>query len=153
MKGLTKHKARGIRNNNPGNIERGAPWKGLADRSQMTPNQRGEARFCVFVAPEYGVRAIGRIIQNYRHARSADGTPVDTIAEIIARWAPASENDTRAYVAAVDAAHPKTALDAIDPHSLADMVPLVEAIIHHENGAQPYPRATIEAGLVLAGCR
>jgi len=37
---------RGIRNHNPGNIEKGDPWQGLA------ADQSGDPRFAVFAAPE-----------------------------------------------------------------------------------------------------
>jgi hypothetical protein len=39
----------------------------------------------------------------------------------------------------------------LDLHSHADLRPLVEAIIHHEIGGNPYDRATIDAGLRLMG--
>ena len=40
--------ARGIRNNNPGNIRKGEKWKGLS------PIQN-DSSFCVFKSPEYGI--------------------------------------------------------------------------------------------------
>ena len=39
----------------------------------------------------------------------------------------------------------------VDVHAYAVMRPLVEAIIRHENGMQPYPDAVIDEGLRRAG--
>ncbi len=39
----------------------------------------------------------------------------------------------------------------LDLHRHQDLSPLVEAIIHHEIGGMPYDRATIDAGLRMAG--
>ncbi len=40
---------------------------------------------------------------------------------------------------------------AVDVHTYAVARPLVESIIRHENGRQPYPDAVIDKGLALAG--
>ena len=45
---------RGIRNHNPGNIDKGADWEGLAD------DQSSDSRFCVFKDPVWGIRAMAR---------------------------------------------------------------------------------------------
>lgn len=79
--------ARGIRNNNPLNIERGQPWRGL--REEQT-----DARFCQFVSLEYGFRAAFRILQSYFKKRP----PINTVRTIVNRWAPPGENNTDAYV-------------------------------------------------------
>lgn len=79
--------ARGIRNNNPLNIERGQPWQGLRD-------EQTDARFCQFVSLEYGFRAAFRILQTYFKKRPA----VNTARSIVTRWAPPGENNTDAYV-------------------------------------------------------
>ncbi len=50
--------ARGIRNNNPGNIRKGDNWQGLA------AEQTDEA-FCVFRSAEYGIRALVKVLLNY----------------------------------------------------------------------------------------
>src|SRR3546814_17442973 len=80
-----------IRLNNPGNIEHGAPWEGLDPRNR-------DPRFCGFVSPEYGIRAIVRVLITYYDKRRArDGSRIDTVREIVERWAPAGENNTEAY--------------------------------------------------------
>jgi hypothetical protein len=127
---------RGVRNNNPGNIRKGtAPWLGLAP-DQPDPN------FCSFISPEYGIRAIAKIMQTYK------SRGVATIREAISRWAPTTENDTAAYVAAVCANCSVGADERVD---LDEVMPeLVKAIIQHENGEQPYPDDIINAGVALS---
>lgn len=78
---------RGYRNRNPLNIERGDKWKGL--RTVQT-----DTRFCQFVSFEYGFRAACIIIRNYIRRTPSLNTPT----LIISRWAPAIENNTKAYI-------------------------------------------------------
>lgn len=131
-------KIRGIRNNNPGNIRKtGTRWQGMKPDAEQT-----DASFIVFLLPEWGIRAIARILNTYNKQG------VSTIRGIIGRWAPPVENDTGAYVNAVSKAV-GIAPDA--PVNLSvHMVPLVKAIIRHENGIQPYSDNTINGGIALA---
>ena len=131
-----QHEPRGIRNHNPGNIRHGQNWQGMAA-------VQSDAAFITFTQPAWGLRAMARVLKNYERLHS-----LDTVAGIIGRWAPPIENDTGAYVAAV--AH-KLGVGvneriAIDAHLPA----LMDAIIHHENGRQPYTRAQIEEGIARA---
>lgn len=77
-----------IINKNPLNI-RFSPmnqWKGqIGDRKG----------FCEFAQFYYGCRAAMVLLSNYVRKGYA------TVPEIIARWAPASENNTKVYIAAV----------------------------------------------------
>lgn len=126
---------RGIRNNNPGNIVRsGVAWVG------MSPDQSSDSRFIVFTAPEYGIRAMARVLNNY----IANG--YDTVQEIINRWAPPIENDTGSYVRSVAT---KLGLDPLSPVNTSHVPALIEAIILHENGEQPYPPDVIARGIQL----
>jgi hypothetical protein len=129
---------RGIRNNNPGNIERGQDsWRGMA------PDQSSDPRFIVFTSPEYGIRALAKILLNYQRKHA-----IRTIDGIIHRWAPPSENDTGAYIRAVADACGVKPLDHIE---IAEYLPdIVPAIIRHENGVQPYSEDVIAAGLKMA---
>jgi hypothetical protein len=138
---------RGIRNNNPGNIENvpGVIWQG-------TDETRSDPRFVVFKEPKWGIRAIARVLITYQDKRRAkDGSRIDTIQEIIERWAPAPENDTASYVSHVSKLLEIGSTDTIDVYDYETMKRLVKAIILHENGQQPYTDAQIDAGLVLAG--
>ncbi|MGH6959718.1 MAG: structural protein [Dongiaceae bacterium] len=130
---------RGIRNRNPGNIRKSRDrWKGLA------PLQSDPA-FFVFEAPLWGIRAMAVILRNYQRRHG-----LKSLAQIIARWAPASENDTAGYVAAVSKAMgigPRAQLDLSDGATLRA---LIAAIIRHENGPQPYDLETIDLAIDLA---
>lgn len=129
---------RGIRNNNPGNLENnGIAWQGLSD-------SQTDSRFYQFVNPVYGIRALARTLKTYR-----DNYGLTTAREIIERWAPSFENDTDSYARAVAAAV------GTDPDSPISDTPdsrqrIVKAIIRHENGIQPYPDALINEGIARA---
>ena len=132
---------RGLRNHNPGNIDRtGEKWQGMA------VDQSGDSRFVVFKTPEYGIRALAKVLISYRNKHNRR-----TVRQIIDRWAPPVENDTAAYIKAVAADIGVSADDDIDVRQLPVMLPLVKAIIAHENGMQPYSEAQLKAGLALAG--
>jgi hypothetical protein len=143
---------RGIRNNNPGNLDRGDPWQGLVDNPS-------EPRFCTFKDPTWGIRALTVTLITYHDKRKAkDGSRIDTIREIITRWAPPHENDTEAYVRAVAKAVGVPVDMEVSLHDYGTMRPLVEAIIRHENGRGPlksentwYSSEIIDEGLRRAG--
>ena len=151
----------GVRLNNPGNIEWGSPWQGLVPREQSRYYKNGSSqqqRFCEFIEPAFGIRAIAVTLMTYHDKRKAnDGSKIDTIREVIERWAPAFENDVRAYAdhvqkvmcqeegvcAAVD-----EVLDFRDYHTMRG---LVVGIIAHENAGYKYPDAVVDEGLRRAG--
>lgn len=79
---------RNVRNHNPGNIEYdGTVWQGM-------DNPPSDGKFVRFISDDYGFRALARIIGNYV---SLDGV-MPTVAGIIGRWAPPTENDTSSYI-------------------------------------------------------
>jgi len=138
---------RGIRNNNPGNIEAGIEWQGLALPGEMSGEQTAEGRFAVFKAPEYGIRAMAKLIAAYRTKYG-----INTISGIINRWAPPSDgNDSGAYASAVAAAVGVSANAVIDTTDIDVLEKIIAAMIKHENGEQPYPAEKIRAGIALAG--
>ena len=130
---------RGIRNNNPGNIRHGEKWLGLAD-------EQPDRDFCTFKSAVLGIRAMARILHNYQRLHG-----LATVAGMIARWAPPSENDTDAYVRHVAGEMGVEPDQAVD---LAADIPafrrMVAGMIHHENGIQPYSDGTITTGINLA---
>lgn len=151
---MTRQQPRGIRNYNPGNIERnGTRWQGMA------LDQSGDTRFIVFSHPVWGVRAIARTLITYQDARRArDGSRIDSVREIIERWAPARENNTAAYAKQVAKALGIGPDDeTVDVYDYPTMRALVQAIIRHENGPGPLPGGQwygpglIAEGLALAG--
>lgn len=128
-------KTRGLRNNNPGNIRHGAKWQGMSATQT-------DKDFVQFETPEYGIRAINKVLDTYR-----DKYGLNTVRGVIGRWAPPNENDTESYIASV-----AKKLGVLPNAFLtdADRPKLVEAIIRHENGVQPYDVATIERGVSMA---
>ena len=133
---MKKQEPRGIRNNNPGNIKyTGTAWLGLA-------NPPHDGTFCVFTDARFGLRALAKVLRNYNRYYG-----IRTIYRIIKRFAPATENQTDAYIKSVAAS------TGYDPHtqlnleSNAVLVKLMKAIIKHENGKQPYTDEEIEAAI------
>jgi len=143
---------RGIRNLNPGNIERdGTRWQGMAA-------VQSDARFVVFSEPKWGIRAIARILITYQDRRRAhDGSRIDTVRKFISRWAPPGENDTDTYARTVARALGVGPDDAgVDVYDYSTMLALARAIVRFENGAPTwasdwYPEDVYVAGLRLAG--
>lgn len=133
-----KGDARGIRNNNPGNLEysKTNPWVG----------QTGDdGRFAKFETPEHGIRALGRNLLSYQRQG------IDTVSDIINRWAPPSDNNnTDAYIKAVCAQLGVTADQQLDASNPDTLKALCAAIIHHENGSQPYTDQQLSTGVSAA---
>lgn len=145
----------GVRLNNPGNIEWGSPWEGLVPRPKSRYYMTGttqQQRFCEFTDPASGIRAIVRTIITYADKRvAADGSAIDTVYEVIARWAPSHENNTLAYAIAVAkrvGVDPKAKINIKD---YAVMRNIVVGIIAHENAGFSYPPAVVDEGLRRAG--
>lgn len=134
MPSITK----GIRLNNPGNIEHGEDWQGLAD---VQPDKR----FCAFVTPEYGIRALCKILQSYNKKYK-----ITTIDGIINRWAPSHENPTDAYCANVSKWSGYGRTEKLDFKSRDMYARIAKAITRQENGICPYLDATVYAGVDLA---
>lgn len=122
---------RGFRNKNPGNIEWGSPWQGLIPRKQAT-----DKRFCQFTDAAYGIRAIAIVLTTYFDKRKAkDGSKIDTIREVIERWAPPIENHTDIYANGIAKILNMSPDDnSLDLHDYDTMKGFVEGIIRHELG-------------------
>ncbi|AOM39557.1 structural protein [Xenorhabdus hominickii] len=130
---------RGIRNNNPGNIDHNSAnqWQG-----QLKHDPNIEKPFCRFESPEYGIRALMKLLCNYHKGGH------NSVSKIINRWAPSIENNTTAYINGVAKAL------SVDPHQVLDMnkptlIALAKSIIRHENGQQPYPDGVLEKAFNL----
>lgn len=117
--------ARGIRNNNPGNIRRNGltMWQGQT-MLQTDPS------FVTFADMPHGIRALAKTILTYQHK---DG--VKTIAGLIDRWAPPTENNTAAYINAVAKAAGIDPLAQVDLTQFATLAGIASGIVLHENGA------------------
>jgi hypothetical protein len=115
---------RGIRNNNPGNIE----W--IADeRRRWRGMVRADGRYGVFDTAANGVRAIGGEIRaNFRRGEN-------TLQQILTEWAPPTENDTESYIRHAER---ELGVDRRAPLRASQIPALAAVIIEHENGVQPY---------------
>jgi hypothetical protein len=115
----TKRAPRGIRNNNPGNIEYGQFTRSMGATGT-------DGRFAVFRNMEDGIRAAVALLQSY----AAKG--IDTVQSIISKWAPSKENNTKAYIDSVA----KQLGVSPDAHLNVDQLSEVaNAIFKHENGS------------------
>ncbi|PWC12961.1 hypothetical protein [Brenneria corticis] len=112
--------ARGLRNNNPGNV-------------RSAPNAVGnDGEFEIFSSSEDGLSAMARQLMLYGDRGNS------TLNGIISTYAPSSENNTRAYiqhVAQMTGFDPNQRLDLHDPVVLQA---LMAAMIKHENKTQPF---------------
>ncbi len=136
---------RAVRNNNPGNIRIGQQWRGLMPRSQMSPEQAAETEFAVFMSPMWGFRAMAEIFHTYNKCDA-----VSTIRELVTRWAPPSENNTEAYIAAVThdcGLSPDATLDFSNSQAMAN---LCHAISVHECGGWFFKEDDLLHGVVAA---
>ncbi|MEG1860990.1 MAG: structural protein P5 [Bacteroidaceae bacterium] len=129
---------RGLRNKNPLNIRRtSTSWQGLR-KTQTDP------AFFQFTSLEYGYRAAFRTLHTYYtryHLR--------TIAQMIARWAPPVENDTKKYIQVVARRAGISADAEVDIYNKQTMTAIVSAMSFMENGIEADP-AAVAAGWSLA---
>lgn len=126
--------ARGLRNNNPGNIRKTKDkWQGLR------PVQE-DAEFFQFTEMKWGYRALIRTLQNYRHRHGCQ-----TIADFIRRWAPNNENNTAGYISSVckEMQVPDSFVPDVDDEGT--MCAFAAAISQVENGV-PAVMEDVEAG-------
>lgn len=131
--------SRGLRNNNPLNIEKtkgGNPWLG-----EIVPS--ADSRFAQFKSMAYGYRAAFKLLNNYQKNYG-----LDTIRKMISRWAPSNENHTDAYVETVSNRSGVPANSRITTTNRDVMVPIVAAMSYVENGEEAR-MADVEAGWEL----
>lgn len=124
--------------NNPGNIERGQPWAGLAPTQLHT-------RYATFIAPEFSIRVIAYLLAKY-----ADVYGLRTPQQFISRYAPGHENPTDIYAANFARAVGVGYNQPFNVH--AKMSQAVKAIIAQEigYGENPYPDSVIDSGIAMA---
>lgn len=119
---------RGMRNNNPGNLRAGF--------GQIGTDSGG---YAVFPSREAGYNAAARQLVGYHNAG------LDTINAIVSKWAPASENNTQAYVSSVVQSMNQKGFNvgAFSKLNLRDsgmLKALLDSMINHEvgSGAESY---------------
>lgn len=129
--------SRGIDNCNPGNIRLSKVFY----RGEVQPSQ--DAAFKQFSSMEWGYRAMFVLLDTYARRYG-----LNTIRGMISRYAPPSENNTEAYIAAICEWTGIAADEEVDTRSRRDMVPIVVAMSRIENGT-PALRPQVEAGFDL----
>lgn len=128
---------RGLRNCNPGNIRISTDkWLGL--REEQTDKE-----FFQFEEMRWGYRALIRTLQNYRRKHG-----LQTIAEMIGRWAPHTENNTSGYISRVCKEMQVPSTYVPDVEEKGTMCALAAAISEVENGVTAV-MSEIEEGWAL----
>ena len=128
---------RGLRNCNPGNIRISTDkWLGL--REEQTDKE-----FFQFEEMRWGYRALIRTLQNYRRKHG-----LQTIAEMIGRWAPHTENNTSGYISRVCKEMQVPSSYVPNVEDKGTMCALAAAISEVENGV-PAVMSEIEEGWEL----
>lgn len=114
--------ARGLRNNNPGNIRLGS--------TRFQGEIKGtDKSFRTFSSAGYGYRALIKTLQTYQ-----DKYHLMTIRGMIGRWAPGNENNTAAYVATVSKKSGYGRDQSVSMHDRVVALRIAEAISEVENG-------------------
>ena len=122
---------RGLRNNNPGNIDYSVYNKWVGQIGIETGVQN--PRFAVFDTAENGIRALVKILRAYNKKYGAE-----TISAIVSRYAPKSENKTDTYAANVSKWAEWPENKPIDFNNEDLMLRITKAFIRMENGFNPY---------------
>lgn len=121
---------RGYRNNNPLNIRYSKSNKWIGEVAKNT-----DGTFEQFTTMAYGYRAAFQLLRKYINQYN-----LRTVAEIINRWAPPTENNTAGYISRVIGINGWTAAQEIDPDDKEEMTKLVYAMAIVENGNSILPK-------------
>ncbi|MEY8486478.1 structural protein P5 [uncultured Parabacteroides sp.] len=115
---------RGLRNNNPGNIR----INNDLFQGEVRPSRDKE--FKQFKNMAYGYRAIFRTLLTYYRIYR-----LETIRQMISRWAPPKENKTEAYIKAVSD-YSGIAADDFISFNREQMIRIVAGMSRVENGRE-----------------
>lgn len=128
---------RGVRNNNPGNLN-------FANQAGATKEAGENGRFAVFDSMQEGAAALYRQLQLYMKR----GT--NTLSGIVNKYAPAGDNNNvGAYISALMKATGKGANEAIDSGDTGTIARLMKGIVDHENGKGYVSASDIMGGIQL----
>ena len=152
---------RGVRNNNPGNVKwfpGSEEWYGQMGVDWIDPLDHSKGGFVITEKAWQGYRIIAKTLLTYQRNRlAADGSAIDTVAEVIQRWAPAGpENPHQAqYIAFVRRKMGVEKGAHIDCECYATMEGLIGAMAQFETGIEkPFGSITRDAlrrGIVETG--
>lgn len=123
----------------------------------MAKEKRTDGQFCQFLNMTWGYRAAARCLRSYYQLFCQQGRAWD-VENIIGRWAPASENNTEAYIRRVlelmgrDRGQTRLAPPHTKPGRL-QLALLVAAMTCVETGCPPdaVPVAAVNTGVILSG--
>lgn len=115
--------SRGLRNNNPGNIRHSR----VRYKGEVRPSR--DPDFKEFSTMAYGYRAVFVLLDTYRSRYG-----LNTIRQMLNRYAPPTENFTEGYVRFVADYAGVMPDEVVDTHSEKDMIPIVAAMSKIENG-------------------
>ena len=128
---------RGVRNNNPGNLN-------FANQAGATKESGENGRFAVFGSMQEGAAALYRQLQLYMKR----GT--NTLSGIVNKYAPAGDNNNvGAYISALMKATGKGANEVIDSGDTGTIARLMKGIVDHENGKGYVSASDIMGGIQL----
>lgn len=129
--------SRGLKNRNPGNIR----ISGTTYQGEVVPSR--DKAFKQFSGMDYGYRAMFMLLYTYQKKYG-----LNTIREMVSRYAPPIENHTNGYIDAVAKWSGVDAVARITATNRDIMVPIVAAMSRVENGV-PAVVKDVEAGWAL----
>jgi len=129
--------ARGLSNFNPGNIRIGGQ-KFIGEKDKST-----DKAFRQFVTMAFGYRAMFVLLRNY----IKNGN--NTIVKIISKYAPSNENNTTAYINAVEKGSGINSNTIIQINDLDSLTKIIMAMSMVENGVKAVVADVLEGKKLL----
>ncbi|WP_147200787.1 hypothetical protein [Pantoea sp. CCBC3-3-1] len=136
---------RNFRNNNFGNLQ----YVGQKGARLENANAKGERRFARFDTPEEGFRALGDQLMSYYNgtSKAVGYQKLQSVGQIIPKFAPESENNTKAYMATLSKQLGVGVNDKLNLQDPAVMTKVMRAISTVEGGNPTVTDAFIQKGL------
>ncbi|ENG6107593.1 lytic transglycosylase [Serratia liquefaciens] len=138
---------RGIRNNNPGNLN-------YVGQNGATLENHATPRFARFNSAFEGFAALGKQIKAYYNgtSKAAGYQKLQSVEDIISRFAPASENNTQGYINKLSKMLGVGRGDSLNIHDPQVLATLMNGITQIENGKNPYaPEMVLKAAQSTVG--
>ncbi|MFV9038960.1 lytic transglycosylase [Serratia fonticola] len=138
---------RGIRNNNPGNLN-------FVGQSGAQLEDHATPRFAKFKTAFDGFAALGKQIKAYYTgtSKAAGYQKLQSVEDIISRFAPPSENNTQAYINKLSKTLGVGRGETLNIHDPQVLATLMNGITQIENGKNPYaPEMVLKAAQSTVG--